>query len=57
MPDITMCPSTTCPYKERCYRNKESGTTPSQRQSWFMGMKDEGDDCHYFWPVTERNKK
>lgn len=56
--DITMCDSSICPLKSKCYRNPISGTKPSEfRQSWFMfdpssdsyklsGI--ETDECKYF---------
>ena len=51
MPDISMCDSETCPVKATCHRNPASGTTPSEhRQSWFMGLREEGEDCVYYWP-------
>ena len=28
MPDISMCMSSTCPLKDSCYRNPDSGTKP-----------------------------
>jgi len=52
MPDISMCESSTCPLKDSCYRNPDSGTKPSEfRQSWFAGPAAEGLDCQYYWPV------
>ena len=52
MPDISMCSSTTCPLKSKCYRNPASGTQPSEfRQSWFATMEGWGEDCKYYWPV------
>jgi hypothetical protein len=51
MPDITMCGSETCPLKANCYRNPASGTKPSEyRQSWFMGLDKEGEECEHYWP-------
>lgn len=57
MPDITMCDNETCPLKTKCYRNKASGTKPSEyRQAWFIWRDEdkEGEDCDYYWPVEER---
>lgn len=49
MPDITMCPSDTCPKRTECYRNEASGTEPTPwRQSYFTHMTVEGEDCEYF---------
>lgn len=50
MPDISMCDSATCPLAKTCYRNKLSGTRPSEyRQAFFMGLKEDGEDCRYYW--------
>ena len=55
MPDISMCDSETCLLKTKCYRNPASGTKPSEhRQSWFLGLSKEGDDCVYYWPKEDR---
>jgi hypothetical protein len=55
MPDITMCPSTTCSAKTKCYRNRASGTISSEyRQSWFVESPAKSDDpviCDYYWPL------
>ena len=52
MPDITMCASVTCPLAKNCYRNGQSGTKPSEYlQSYFLGLPNEGEDCHYYWPT------
>jgi hypothetical protein len=54
MPDISMCDSETW-LKTKCYRNPASGTKPSEyRQAWFIGLKEEGQDCDYYWPVESR---
>lgn len=56
MPDISMCDSTTCPLKYKCYRNPASGTQPSEfRQAWFISMEAWGEDCKYYWPVKEKH--
>ena len=34
MPDITMCADENCPLSISCYRSKQSGTRPHERQSW-----------------------
>lgn len=50
MPDISMCSSSTCSLKERCYRNPASGTVPNKfRQSWFAVPPDYHIECPYFW--------
>ena len=57
MPDITMCGSDSCPYRETCYRNEESGTKPSEfRQSFFMNppYDKETGECEYYWPIAAR---
>lgn len=55
MPDIAMCPSKTCSARFNCYRNYDSGTTPSEyRQAWFVESPSKSDDpvvCDYLWPV------
>lgn len=55
MPDISMCDSETCEVRAKCYRNPASGTKPSEfRQSWFMGLREEGEGCEYYWSVESR---
>jgi hypothetical protein len=55
MPDINMCASDTCPLKAKCYRNRASGTRPSElRQAWFTDTSGWGEDCDYYWPVESR---
>tara|TARA_R110000782_G_scaffold121760_2_gene212846 strand:- start:76 stop:288 length:213 start_codon:yes stop_codon:yes gene_type:complete len=50
MPDISMCGSATCPLAKTCYRNELSGTKPNEfRQSYFYALKEEGEDCRYYW--------
>ena len=56
MTDISMCMSSTCPLKDSCYRNTDSGTKPSARQSWFIGPAAEGLDCKYYWPLEKDSK-
>lgn len=34
MPDISMCVTKNCPLAKDCYRSMESGTKPSEWQSW-----------------------
>ena len=51
MPDISMCPSTTCSRRTECYRNEASGTEPNPwRQSYFVSTEMNEDDCKYFSP-------
>lgn len=61
MPDITMCPSRTCPIKETCVRSPESGTKADKfRQSWFVNDPYESNDptfCSYYWPVMVQSKE
>jgi len=45
-PDITMCPGTNCPQKEKCYRFTAK---PSDYQSWFMKPPIEDGKCDYYW--------
>lgn len=47
MPDITMCPGTGCPLKDKCYRYT---ATPSELQSIFMEPPYKyGELCSHFW--------
>ena len=47
MPDITMCPGTNCPQKEKCYRFTAN---PSEyMQSYFMEAPIKDDKCDYYW--------
>jgi hypothetical protein len=47
MPDITMCPGTNCPQKEKCYRFTAK---PSEyMQSYFMEAPIKDDKCDYYW--------
>ena len=55
MPDISMCTSVTCSLRKTCYRNELSGTKPNeQRQSYFIGLTEEGEDCKYYWRTREK---
>jgi hypothetical protein len=57
MPDISMCGSATCPLAKTCYRNELSGTKPNEfRQSYFYALKEEGEDCRYYWKTTKERK-
>ena len=51
MPDIAMCPSTTCPKRTTCRRSPESGTKPNERRQAWMGFGEEGEPCESYWPV------
>lgn len=56
MPDISMCPSTTCPARTACYRNEASGTVPSgTRQAWmdWPAMRDPDGACPGWSPVRQ----
>jgi hypothetical protein len=46
MPDITMCPGTNCPHKEKCYRFTAK---PCEYQSWFVKAPIKDDKCEYYW--------
>jgi hypothetical protein len=58
MPDITMCAgSGDCPLACQCYRAEESGTKPSERQSWShfapVRVPVHGDwTCMHFWGAS-----
>jgi MinD superfamily P-loop ATPase len=58
MPDVSMCLSTSCPKRKRCYRNPQSGTVAGQRQSYFMTPPYTDEGCEYYISVctidTER---
>jgi hypothetical protein len=45
-PDITMCPGTNCPQKEKCYRFT---ARPSDYQSYFMKAPIKDGKCEYYW--------
>ena len=45
-PDITMCPGTNCPHKEKCYRFTAK---PGDYQSYFMESPIKEGKCDYFW--------
>jgi hypothetical protein len=56
MPDISMCMNSEhCPLAYNCYRAEESGTKPSERQSWMSfryGVNDEDvPGCYNLIPV------
>lgn len=47
MPDITMCPGTNCPQREKCYRFTAK---PSEyMQSYFMEAPIKDGKCEYYW--------
>ena len=47
MPDITMCPGTDCPQKEKCYRFTAK---PSEyMQSYFMKPPIKDGKCDMYW--------
>jgi hypothetical protein len=47
MPDITMCPGTNCPQKEKCYRFTAK---PSEyMQSYFMKAPIKDGKCDMYW--------
>jgi hypothetical protein len=46
-PDITMCPGTDCPQREKCYRFT---ARPSEyMQSYFMKAPIKDGKCEYYW--------
>jgi hypothetical protein len=46
-PDITMCPGTNCPHKEKCYRFTAK---PSEyTQSYFINSPIKDGKCEYYW--------
>ena len=48
MPGLTMCASQECPTAKDCYRHPDSGTKPSDRQSWaYFGAH----GCEYYVPA------
>ena len=47
MPDITMCPGTDCPQREKCYRFTAK---PSEyMQSYFMKAPIKDGKCDMYW--------
>ena len=46
MPDITMCPGTNCPQKEKCYRFTAK---PCDYQSYFTNAPIKDGKCEYYW--------
>ena len=47
MPDITMCPGTNCPQREKCYRFTAK---PSEyMQSYFMKAPIKDGKCDMYW--------
>ena len=46
MPDITMCPGTNCPHKEKCYRFT---AWIGEYQSFFINSPIKDGKCDYFW--------
>lgn len=47
MPDITMCPGTDCPHKEKCYRY--TATPDDLWQSYFVSSPIKDGKCEYYW--------
>ena len=46
-PDITLCPGTDCPHKEKCYRYTAK---PSEyRQAYFMEAPIKDGKCEMYW--------
>jgi len=53
MPDITMCPGTNCPQKEKCYRFTAK---PSEyMQSYFMEAPIKDGKCDMYWGENAEN--
>jgi len=52
MPDITMCPGTGCPHKEKCYRFTAK---PSDYQSYFMTPPIKEGKCDMYWGENQIN--
>ena len=50
MPDITLCDSTECPLRLRCYRH--AAKPAPHRQSYFMTPPYKGRGCDYFYPMA-----
>jgi hypothetical protein len=46
MPDITMCPGTNCPQKEKCHRFTAK---PSEYQSYFIETPIKDGKCDMYW--------
>ena len=56
MPDITMCAPPCCHLAATCRRSVESGTKPSERQSWSafaLAWRTGGAvACVNYWPIN-----
>jgi hypothetical protein len=50
MPDISMCNDKECPKFMDCYRAQ---ATPSPHWQTYFSPWVEGEECKYFWPITE----
>jgi hypothetical protein len=50
MPDITMCPGTNCPHKEKCYRFTAK---PSDYQAYFIEPPIKFGKCYAYWGDTQ----
>jgi hypothetical protein len=47
MPDITMCPGTNCPQKEKCYRFTAKAN--EYMQAYFMEAPIKDGKCDMYW--------
>ena len=51
-PDITMCPGTNCPQKEKCYRFTAK---PSDYQSYFIEPPIKFGICYAYWGENSKS--
>jgi hypothetical protein len=57
MPDISMCPSETCPIRVSCYRNEASGTKPSEWRQAYMAFGSRGEPCDSYVDVASEDQR
>jgi hypothetical protein len=48
MPDISMCSSTTCPSRKKCYRHKADPNPLCQSYADFDNTRGDKKKCEYF---------
>ena len=53
MPDIAMCPAINCSVSWTCRRHEDSGTKPSNWQTYAAFTPVDENGCDNFWPVRQ----
>lgn len=56
MPDISMCTNSSCPLKDKYYRQQATPNPIRQAYSWFAPDPQTG-DCKYFYPIDSIQTK